>query len=152
MEYVDGATLAQLIRAGGAAAAEPRAAGIALQLLSILDAAHALGIVHRDIKPANIMITAAGQVKLTDFGIAHMVGGDPAHRQRRASAPRPTWHPSSCRGLTITPAADLLGTRGHPLRRGHRAQPVRPEHHRRDVPRHPDGVTCRPRADPRWRA
>ena len=74
MEYVDGATLAQVIEREGPLS-EPRAAGIALQMLSILDAAHALGIVHRDIKPANIMITAAGQVKLADFGIAHMVGG-----------------------------------------------------------------------------
>ena len=74
MEYVAGPTLAQLVAEPGPLS-EPRAAEIALQLLSVLDAAHALGIVHRDIKPANIMITPAGQVKLTDFGIAHMVGG-----------------------------------------------------------------------------
>jgi hypothetical protein len=74
MEYVAGASLAQLVAEQGPLS-EPRAAEIALQLLSVLEAAHALGIVHRDIKPANIMITPAGQVKLTDFGIAHMVGG-----------------------------------------------------------------------------
>ena len=74
MEYVDGATLAQVIRREGPISG-PRAISVALQLLSILEAAHALGIIHRDIKPSNIMVTAAGQAKLTDFGIAHTVGG-----------------------------------------------------------------------------
>jgi len=74
MEYVAGASLGQLVDQQGPLS-EPRTVEIALQLLSVLDAAHALGIVHRDIKPANIMITPAGQVKLTDFGIAHMAGG-----------------------------------------------------------------------------
>src|SRR6185437_9460094 len=87
MEYVDGDTLGQVIERAGPLS-EPRAAGIALQMLSILDAAHALGIVHRDIKHANIMITAAGQVKLADFGIAHMA-------------------PEQLQGLDITPAVDL---------------------------------------------
>jgi eukaryotic-like serine/threonine-protein kinase len=72
MELLDGPTLAQLIGGRGPLPA----AGVAacgLQLLSVLEAAHALGIVHRDIKPANI-IMAGGQAKLTDFGIAHTIG------------------------------------------------------------------------------
>src|SRR5690606_32020517 len=43
------------------------------QLLGALAATHALGIVHRDVQPANIMIRRDGIVKLTDFGIAHLV-------------------------------------------------------------------------------
>jgi serine/threonine protein kinase len=43
------------------------------QLLGALAATHALGIVHRDVKPANIMIRRDGIVKLTDYGIAHLV-------------------------------------------------------------------------------
>src|ERR1700743_586389 len=105
MEYVDGATLAQVVEREGPLT-EQRAAGIALQMLSILDAAHALGIVHRDIKPANIMITAAGQVKLADFGIAHMVGGTRLTGSGVIGTPA-YMAPEQLQGLDITPAADL---------------------------------------------
>jgi hypothetical protein len=40
------------------------------QVLSALAYAHERGVVHRDIKPGNILVTRAGQAKLTDFGIA----------------------------------------------------------------------------------
>ena len=105
MEYVDGATLGQVIEREGPLS-EPRATGIALQMLSILDAAHALGIVHRDIKPANIMITATGQVKLADFGIAHMVGGTRLTGSGVIGTPA-YMAPEQLQGLDITPAVDL---------------------------------------------
>ena len=105
MEYVDGATLAQVIGREGPLS-EPRAAGIALQMLSILDAAHALGIVHRDIKPANIMITAAGQVKLAGFGIARMAGGTRLAGSGVIGTPA-CMAPEQLQGPDITPAADL---------------------------------------------
>jgi hypothetical protein len=75
-------------------------------MLSILEAAHALGIVHRDIKPSNIMVTANGQVKLTDFGIAHMVGGTRLTGSGVIGTPA-YMAPEQIQGLAITPAVDL---------------------------------------------
>ena len=105
MEYVDGVTLAQLVQQGGPLRPE-RATGIALQLLSIFEAAHSLGIVHRDIKPSNIMVTASGQVKLTDFGIAHMVGGTRLTGSGVIGTPA-YMAPEQIQGQAITPAVDL---------------------------------------------
>jgi serine/threonine-protein kinase len=43
-----------------------------VQVAEALDYAHAQGVTHRDIKPANIMLMQNGQIKITDFGIAHI--------------------------------------------------------------------------------
>jgi hypothetical protein len=105
MEYVDGATLAQVVQREGPLS-EARVSSIAVQLLSILEASHALGIVHRDIKPSNIMVTAAGQVKLTDFGIAHVVDGTRLTGSGVIGTPA-YMAPEQLQGLAVTPAVDL---------------------------------------------
>jgi len=81
MEYVPGATLAQIIRQCNAAAGLipiPVALDLVMQVLDGLDHAHnlcddggkPLGLVHRDVSPANIIVSNTGIVKLIDFGIA----------------------------------------------------------------------------------
>jgi len=69
MEYVAGATLADLVRRDGALTPD-QAAPLMRQAADALTAAHGAGIVHRDVKPSNILVTPDGQVKLSDFGIA----------------------------------------------------------------------------------
>jgi tetratricopeptide (TPR) repeat protein len=72
MELVDGQTLSDVLRDG-----KP-ALGDSLRwiesLADALAAAHARGILHRDIKSANVMITAARDIKVLDFGLAKLVG------------------------------------------------------------------------------
>ncbi len=72
MEYVDGVTLAELVRARGPLSPE-EAAPLLGQAADGLAAAHAAGITHRDVKPSNILVGHDGQVRLTDFGIARVV-------------------------------------------------------------------------------
>jgi serine/threonine protein kinase len=79
MEYVDGVDLGRLVRDRGPLSPDD-AAPVLAQAAGALAAAHAAGIVHRDVKPSNIMVDRAGQVKLTDFGIAR-IATDPALTQ-----------------------------------------------------------------------
>ncbi len=69
MEYVDGATLAEVIDKTGALPVDVGVM-VAIQVGNALDYAHMRGLVHRDIKPSNIIIKRNGEVKLMDFGIA----------------------------------------------------------------------------------
>ncbi|MBR0463595.1 MAG: protein kinase [Clostridia bacterium] len=73
MEYVRGITLKDYIRQSGGLEPE-ESVQIALRILAALEHAHAHNIIHRDIKPQNILVALDGQVKVTDFGIAHVVG------------------------------------------------------------------------------
>ena len=69
MEYIEGRTLADIIRVNGRVS-PVQAAEIASEVSAALAFAHRNGVVHRDIKPANILIGTSGQVKVADFGIA----------------------------------------------------------------------------------
>jgi serine/threonine protein kinase/WD40 repeat protein len=105
MELVQGPTLAQLISQHGRLP-DATVAAFGIQLLDVLDAAHALGVVHRDIKPANILVAAGGQVKLTDFGIAHTMG-DLRLTRSGILGTQAYLAPELFESAPITPAADV---------------------------------------------
>ena len=72
LEYVPGGSLAQRLRQGPLPPYP--AAQLALDLCDALTSAHRLDIIHRDIKPENILLAEDGTPKLTDFGVARLMG------------------------------------------------------------------------------
>jgi eukaryotic-like serine/threonine-protein kinase len=72
MEFIEGQTLESIL-AGGRLPIET-GIGYVQQILSALAYAHQQGVVHRDVTPANVLVSAAGEVKLTDFGLSKSFG------------------------------------------------------------------------------
>jgi hypothetical protein len=116
MEYVDGEDLALLLRRIGRFPAD-RATELARQICAGLAAAHDRGVVHRDLKPANIMLDANGRIRITDFGLAGVIGGT-----LRAGTPA-YMAPEQLAGAEVTPRSDIysLGLVLYELFTGQRA-------------------------------
>jgi serine/threonine-protein kinase len=74
MEYLDGPSVKELIDKRSVRADQVRT--VMQGLLAGLQHSHDQGIVHRDIKPANMLLSKDGEVKITDFGIAHLEDSD----------------------------------------------------------------------------
>lgn len=74
MEYLEGETLDQILQRRGLLPWEEAVPWFKQALLG-LGFAHRRGIIHRDIKPSNIMVNRYGTVKVMDFGIAKVIGG-----------------------------------------------------------------------------
>ena len=72
MELLDGETLEQRRVRSGGRLSEDEVLCVADQLLDVLIAAHARGIVHRDFKPENVFLTRTGVIRILDFGIARL--------------------------------------------------------------------------------
>jgi tRNA A-37 threonylcarbamoyl transferase component Bud32 len=109
MEYVDGLPVTEWVRGRELAAAE--VLRIMITVCEAVQAAHAKHIVHRDLKPSNVLVTAQGQVKLLDFGIAKALTEDEdgeATRLGGSGAMTPAYAaPEQLLGLPATPASDV---------------------------------------------
>jgi len=118
MEYVEGMTLAKalsLCRAQGTDMPLPAATAVAVQICDALEYAHTanaydgtpMEIVHRDIKPTNVLITAQGQVKLADFGIARAAINLHETRTGKGKGTLAYMAPEQLEGGAVSPATDL---------------------------------------------
>jgi serine/threonine protein kinase len=75
MEYIDGSTLNNFCTKDNLLPIS-KVVEIIFTACQALDYAHSQGVVHRDIKPSNMMLTESGDIKITDFGIAHVQTDD----------------------------------------------------------------------------
>jgi len=108
MEYVDGQTLSQLVRARGPRPAH-EAAALGVQLCRGLAAVHRAGLVHRDVTPQNVLLHRDGQLKLGDFGIAFGVEGTRLTIAGTVLGTAAYLAPEQARGDDATAAADIYG-------------------------------------------
>ncbi len=108
-EFVDGKTLKEIIAEHGKLSQET-AVQIAIRILSALRHAHEAGVIHRDIKPQNILVDRQGYIKVSDFGIARMVGTNTLTESEGSQGVMGSVHyfsPEQARGETTTFASDL---------------------------------------------
>ena len=109
MEYVDGPTVGELLRRGGALD-EKRALNIMAQICSALNHAFLHGILHRDIKPDNIMLTRDGTAKLCDLGLAKIQSKEEPSGTKKGTAMGTPYYisPEQARGeLLVDTRSDI---------------------------------------------
>ncbi len=106
MEYIDGVTLTHEINRRKRLPWE-EVIDLSLQIAAALKAAHDAGIVHRDLKPSNLMITSAGVVKLTDFGVAHVFATTRLTRTGGVVGTAEYMSPEQAQGKRATRQSDL---------------------------------------------
>lgn len=121
MEHLSGVTLRDIMNRGPLPL--DLALDTALQMAEALAFAHEHGVIHRDIKPANVVLTGKhGRVKLTDFGIAHLINSDHTQAGQMLGSPR-YMSPEQAMGREIDGRSDIfsLGAVLYEMLTGHYA-------------------------------
>ncbi|MCH4250208.1 MAG: Stk1 family PASTA domain-containing Ser/Thr kinase [Microbacteriaceae bacterium] len=109
MEYVEGRTVKDLLASHGALSPE-EALSIASQVLDALTYSHRSGVVHRDIKPGNVMLTTDGTAKVTDFGVAHILGEGSTGPGDNVTGTAQYFAPEQAQALPADARTDLYST------------------------------------------
>ncbi len=105
MAYVDGVSVKEKIQTGPLDVSE--ALEIASQVAQGLDAAHQRGVIHRDIKSTNIMVTAEGQAKIMDFGLAKIIGATEISKTTTGVGTAAYMSPEQGRGESVDHRSDI---------------------------------------------
>ncbi len=106
LERVEGQTITEYARARRLSVA--RRVDLMVAVCRAVDAAHRALIVHRDLKPSNVLVTAAGQVKLLDFGIAKFLDTSEEATETQHRALTPAYAaPEQFTGGAVTTATDV---------------------------------------------
>jgi hypothetical protein len=109
-ELVRGRTLDAVLEQGKLSDRDIVEIGVAL--CDALDHAHSQGVIHRDVKPSNVLVPSrasgpADRAKLTDFGVAHIIGGDALTRTGDVIGTLAYMAPEQADGEEAGPEADL---------------------------------------------
>jgi eukaryotic-like serine/threonine-protein kinase len=106
-EYVEGENLKQLVERSGPLSVD-RTIELGVQIADALAFAHAHDLVHRDVKPQNVLIDAAGDAKVTDFGIARSLDVERGVTQTGTVLGTSNYlSPEQAAGKPVTPATDI---------------------------------------------
>ena len=109
MEYVDGRSVSDMLRADGPLQPK-RAASIAADVAGALGFAHRKGVVHRDVKPGNVLITTTGEIKVADFGIARAMTASSDENLTQTGSVMGTatyFSPEQAQGKPVDPRSDV---------------------------------------------
>ena len=108
MELLTGGSIGELLRRRQLDA--PSACAAVLVALSGLGHAHAAGVLHRDVKPDNLLLSAAGTLKVADFGVALVLGDRSAAVGDQVLGSPAYMAPEQLTGEPVGPATDVYAT------------------------------------------